>query len=182
MVRRLLDIRHERYRLIAARTDVFDGEIAVEHALALVSAYRRQKALAYRFEKDRRLSLLAGLLLDDLLAEHGLRERDMAYVEGKYGKPSFRDAGSYHFSLSHGGKMSVAALSQEPIGVDVERLSTFPRDIADPYEWTSMEAVGKALGTGIAGYVDQGNFAVPDGFGIEHVECDGYLICIALQL
>lgn len=181
MITRVLDIRAPRYRLIGALTGTFDADVSFEASLGNVSAHRRRKALAFRFEKDRRLSLLAGLLLDDLLQEHGLRERDMAYVENEHGKPALSAPVDWHFSLAHSHEMAVAALSSNPVGVDVEHLPSFAYDIADPSRWTIMEAVGKALGIGVGGYVDAAQFAVPDDFETEYLECGDYLVCVALQ-
>ena len=87
----------------------------------------------------------------------------------------------YHFSLAHSETMAAAGLAHDPVGVDVEHLQAFPSDIADPYEWTRMEAVGKALGTGVGVFADSGCFTVPEGFRIEHRECGDYLVCVALQ-
>lgn len=174
-----LDIRRGELRVVAALTDVFDGEIAFEEALAHVSGYRREKVRAYRFERDRRLSLLAGLLLDELLRERGLRERDMAYAEGDQGKPSFTEYPELHFSLAHSGEVAVAALADVPIGVDVERLVGFPRDIADPFAWTEMESVGKLFGTGVGVYVDSGDYRTPDDVAIEYFQARGHLVCLA---
>ena len=166
-------------RMVAATIGMFDGEVAFDEAIAQISQHRRAKALAYRFERDRRLSLLAGLLLDELLREHGLRECDMAYDESELGKPVFSAHPELQFSLAHGGEMAVAALAEQPVGVDVERLADFPRDIAEPHEWTEMESVGKLLGTGVGTYVDSGSYSAPAGVSVEHFQTCGHLICLA---
>lgn len=176
-----LDMGKAGPRVVAARIGAFDDGLDFDTALSGVSAVRRGKALAYRFDKDRRLSLLAGLLLDALLRERGLREHDMAYVIGEHGKPAFRDFPGLHFSLAHSGEMAVAALADAPIGVDVERLSDFPHEIAESREWTAMESVGKALGCGVGLFVDGGGFAIPQGMCVEHVDLGDYLVCVAVQ-
>ncbi len=154
-----------------------------QRALADVSAYRKRKVLSYRFASDRRLSLLAGMLLDDLLCERGLRERDMSYVVGVHGKPSFSDMPNVHFSLAHGGRMALAALADAPVGVDVECLDSFPYDLADPCAWTEMESVGKALGCGIADYLDRDAYVRPPDFEIRHIRIDdNHLACIAQRV
>ena len=180
-LRHELDIQRGGLRMVAAAIDVFDGEVAFDEALAQVSGHRRAKALAYRFEPDRQLSVLAGLLLDELLADYGLRERDMTYREGEQGKPTFADRADLHFSLAHSKQMAVAALAGVPVGVDVEYLPGFPRDIAEPYEWTEMESVGKLLGCGVGSFVDGATFHIPDGVTVAHTVLDDYLVCIAVQ-
>ena len=182
-MRHALDISCGAIRLVAADTTTFDAPGAYADALARVSEERRKKALSFRFEKDRRVSLLAGLLLNDLLSERGLAERDMEYVTGPHGKPAFAKEPGLHFSLAHSGLMAAAALAPFPVGVDIERLDGFPRDIADPQAWTAMEGAGKATGQGIGAYVDAGveTFSVPAGFRVEHYSCDGYLVCLAFD-
>lgn len=175
-----LDIRGDGYRVVAARADSFEDEAAFDAALTTMSEYRRGKVESYRFAKDRRLSLLVGVLLDELLRDLGLRERDMLYGETANGKPVFANHGDLHFNLAHSGNMAIAALSTSPIGVDVEHLPTFAYDVAEPYEWTKMESVGKLLGCGVGAFVDGAAFSVPDGVSVQHVELGDHLACIAL--
>ena len=175
------DKRGEGWRLIAAADDQIDTATAFDAALATVSDHRRSKALSFLFEKDRRTSLLAGLLLDELLKEAGLRERDMVYKVSDLGKPTFAEHEDLHFSLAHSSGMAVGALSAKPIGVDVERLPGFPTDIAEPYEWTEMESVGKLLGCGVGTYVDTGTYERPASVTVEHFVLGDYLVCIARE-
>lgn len=183
MTQLAIDITQQGCRAIGAFVDALDQPGAFEGALANASEHRRRKVTSFRFDKDRRLSLLAGALLDELLCERGLRERDRAYVEGERGKPAFADYPDLHFSLAHSGQMAVAALAETPAGIDVEFLPSFPRDLAEPYSWTEMEAVGKVLGCGVGDYVDGVAYTRPPGFEVTHVPIgDDYLICLAQQL
>lgn len=173
------DIRKAGWRLIAAEDDQIATSEAFSAALPLVSEHRRAKVLSFRFERDQRTSLLAGLLLDELLLERGLHERDMSYKVSELGKPTFADRADLHFSLAHSAGMAVAALSDAPLGVDVENLSSFPYDIAEPYAWTEMESVGKLLGCGVGTFVDSGNYARPANVAVEHFMLGEHLVCIA---
>lgn len=56
-----------------------------------LSAKRRQKIDGYRMEKDKLLSLGAGILIDKGLETFGLREANVRIAEGTYGKPYFPD-------------------------------------------------------------------------------------------
>ncbi len=85
-----------------------------------LSKERTAKAERCRFQKDRRLSLGAGYLLDIALKERGLSEREAAYTYGEHGKPYLKDCGLY-FNLSHSGTVAVAAVSDREIGVDVQK-------------------------------------------------------------
>ena len=176
-----LDMAVEGCRVIAAQVDELVQPEAFEVALNGVSPYRREKVLAFRFDKDRRLSLLAGLLLDELLRDRGLSERGMHYEVDALGKPRFREFDNLHFSLAHSGIVAAAALGEHPVGVDVECLSGFPNDITDPYTWTAMESVGKLTGEGVGVLVDEGTFEIPTGYIIEYRRIDDYLVCTALR-
>lgn len=87
-----------------------------------VSNYRRGKILNYHFAKDRILSLGVGWLLDSLLQNYGLRERDMVYEELENGKPIFSNYNHLHFNLSHSESYAVAAIGAIEVGVDIEHL------------------------------------------------------------
>ncbi len=93
-----------------------------EKVLAGLSAPRRQKAQACRRKKDRLLSLGAGVALDQALALHGLRERALETASGDWGKPWFPGRPDLHFNLSHSGFFAVCALSDAPVGVDIEQV------------------------------------------------------------
>lgn len=174
-----LDTRWNGCRIVGALVHRLVLPNAYEAALASVSSWRQRKAQSYRFRRDRCTSLLAGLLLDKLLRERGLRERDRSYVAGEQGKPAFSDCSELHFNVAHSGDMAVVALSAHPVGIDVESLSDFPYEVAEPYAWTEMESVGKLLGCGIGTFVDGAGYRRPEGVVVKHIMLDGYLVCVA---
>ena len=108
---------------------------ALDDALRQLSHYRREKVAPYRFERGKWLS--AGLLLDNMLMEHGLRERDMEYASGEHGKPLLLNHPELHFSLSHSGTLVACALGDEPVGVDVQTIVELRRGLV---EYTMSEA------------------------------------------
>ena len=95
---------------------------ALDDALKQLSHYRRDKAVRYRFDRGKWLSAGAGLLLDNMLMERGLRERDMQYVVGEHGKPAFANCPQLHFSISHSGTLVACAIASRPVGVDVQTI------------------------------------------------------------
>ncbi|MBQ2559234.1 MAG: 4'-phosphopantetheinyl transferase superfamily protein [Fibrobacter sp.] len=135
-----------------------------------MSAQRREQALKFRHENGRRLSLAVYLLLMD-----GLREEYGIQIPPEFdytaeGKPFILGRPDIHFSFSHSGNVALCALSDQPVGADVE----VPRKItpslvsytmndreheqinasADPalrflYFWTRKEALLKLTGEGI---------------------------------
>jgi len=105
------------------------------------------------------------------------------------GAPYLKDS-PYKISLSHKGDLQVLVLSRGKVGVDieevtvprnVERLSRLfhekekPTSLYDFYKvWTSKEAVGKLLGTGVttallSSYTE----------GVRHIDHGDYLIAVA---
>lgn len=104
------------------------------------------------------------LLLQTLLDE-GLTVSTVSYTET--GKPFFLES-SVHFSLSHSHGVCAVAISDKPIGVDVELIKTsysphlIERSLTagekDSFDgdfthiWCRKEAVAKMTGAGITGY------------------------------
>jgi len=131
-------------------------------AYALLSEERREKADFYRFPKDKMLSVVAGLYIK--------------LIEQSYGNVTADEKGKLHaagveFNLSHSGHYVAFAVSDRPVGVDIEavgrnmdiarRVMTEEeyKDYIDTVEdkdredvfirmWTAKESYMKALGLG----------------------------------
>lgn len=154
--------------------DIFGFDLG--EALAEVPKERREKALRFRFERDRRLCVAAWRLLRRALREvYGIDEPPrMAELPG--GKPYLPDHPGIHFNLSHCREAAACVVAEKPVGIDVESiapvdpavagrvLSAAERDrlaaVADPATefavlWTRKEALVKLRGTGI----DDGSLA-----------------------
>lgn len=112
----------DRCQVMAASVNALASSELLEAALWRLSKYRRDKTLRYRYDKGKMLSAGAGLLLDNMLMDRGLRERDMVYIEGEHGKPAFLNHPNLHFNLSHSDTLVACALSDTPVGVDVQHL------------------------------------------------------------
>ncbi|MBR0023707.1 MAG: 4'-phosphopantetheinyl transferase superfamily protein [Muribaculaceae bacterium] len=119
---------------------------ALVDALPQLSQYRREKVMRYRFDRGKWLSAGAGLLLDNMLREHGLCERDMTYVEGEHGKPAFASHPELHFNLSHSATLVACALGDRPMGVDVQQFvdprPSLVRYVMSDQEIEALEALG----------------------------------------
>ena len=90
-----------------------------------IPPWRQAYILRYKRAEDRRRSLGAWRLMEDMLAERGFRAREVA-VDAQ-GKPYC--AGVF-FSLSHAGDLALCAVSDAPIGCDIERVKDAPFEIA----------------------------------------------------
>lgn len=130
---------------------------------------RREKVMRFRFGKDRRLCLGAGLLAAFMLRRAGAE--DLRLVFSEHEKPSLAAYPDLHFNLSHSGTLAVCAVSDRPLGVDTEVLTAYNPDVAalcfQPREiawlerqpnrglaftrlWTRKESWLKYLGTGLS--------------------------------
>ncbi len=140
------------------------------HALTLLSPQRREYLMRFRNETSRRAGAAAYLLLCKGLRElYGITQPPL-FTFGAHGKPFLADHPQIHFSLSHCREAAVCAISDRPIGIDVESPRSFspsllsytmsPEEVesirsdADPTMaflrlWTRKEAAFKLQGTGI---------------------------------
>ncbi len=147
------------------------GSDDLEAAYRVVSSQRREHALRYHFERDRKLSVIAYLLLmKGLEMEFGITEPvELAFNE--HGKPYMPAHSDIYFSLSHCPKGAGCALSTRPVGFDIERVKPVTEALvkyccdeaeqariasaADPGRlfielWTQKESYVKLTGRGIA--------------------------------
>ena len=95
-------------------------ELDIGLALQRVSAQRREAALRYVRENDRKLSLAAYLLLQEALEkEYGITEPPV-FAFGHNGKPVLRDYPQIHFNLSHCARAALCVVGDMPVGCDIE--------------------------------------------------------------
>ncbi len=92
-----------------------------------ISEYRKNKISKLRYDKDKRLSLAAGILLSDALKSYGISEKNCRYKVSEFGKPYLGDYPDINFSLSHSGDLAALIIGRDGIcGIDVERIKHFP--------------------------------------------------------
>ena len=174
-------------------------ELDIETALSEVSAQRREKALKFRHEKGRRLSLAVYLLLKKgLREEFGITENPV-FSYSPEGKPFLPDHPDIHFSFSHSGTVALCAIDRVPVGADVEvprkitpELTTYTMNdeevsritaSEDPQMaflslWTKKEAVLKLTGEGIRNNM-KNVLTDSDTYLIETVTTKNYIFSIA---
>ena len=104
----------------------------LKKAYPLVSRNRQEKIDFYRFDKDKKLSAGAYLLLKKLLS--GENVADPIFKNQRFGKAYISNHENIHFNLSHSGEMVLCAISDMEIGVDIEyNDSKIDLDIAKHY-------------------------------------------------
>ena len=149
------------------------SEQTVARLLPLVSPQRREQALRYQHTFGQFACLQSYLMLSQLLAEWGRAHHTPlhptpTFLYNDYGAP-YIEGGPY-FSISHCKTAIAVAVSENPIGIDIEGIRTFKpelmRKTMSPAEqqrisssatpevefirlWTQKEALLKLQGTGI---------------------------------
>jgi len=114
--------------MIYIDSHIWDFDLA--EALAAVSPQRRQYALRYHHERDRRLCLAAyRLLRQALLREYGITDWPLFNYDHN-GKPSLARFPSIHFSLSHCCDAVACAVSDQPVGIDIETFEHYSEEVA----------------------------------------------------
>lgn len=132
-----------------------------ETMLRLLPPERAQRLLRLKDEEKRREPLCAYLiLLMALMEQYGWRELpEIAVTE--HGKPFFPAHPEVHFNLSHTSGAVLVGLSDQPIGVDIEKVRPVSQRAmqriakaatAEEFfqSWVRREARAKRSGTGIS--------------------------------
>ncbi|MCR5026927.1 MAG: 4'-phosphopantetheinyl transferase superfamily protein [Methanobrevibacter sp.] len=108
------------------------SDLNLSKAYKLLPKSRRDKMNKFKFDKDKRLSAGAYLLLDKLLKEEKITQPN--FKIGIYGKAYISNHENIHFNLSHSGKMVLCAISDMEVGVDIEYIDpTIDLNIAKHY-------------------------------------------------
>ena len=149
--------------------DIWDFDL--DAALAEISDQRREQAVRFKHELGQRLCVLAYRLLKQGLSEvYGIEENPI-FEYNEHGKPSIVGHPEICFNLSHCKEAAVCAISDRPVGVDVESVRSFNDSLvrytmndeeirqieaAEDWAvafirlWTKKEAALKLIGTGIS--------------------------------
>ena len=97
---------------------------------------RRAKADRFRFEKDKRLSVAAGALLQYALQMENVWEPSIDVTSN--GKPYLVGQERMYFNLCHSEGMVMCAIAEKEVGCDVEKKAVLDRRLAE-YVMTEHE-------------------------------------------
>jgi 4'-phosphopantetheinyl transferase len=157
-------LRDDEIHVWFVRTD----SIALDNLVPLLDDGERRRADCFRFEKDRRHSIVARGALRLLLGRYLFADpHEFRFATGPQGKPHLA-ANELEFNVSHSsGMVALAFTRSAPIGIDIEseeraldpeplaRRNFAPSEVAAGIEdfftiWTRKEAVIKAAGGGLS--------------------------------
>ena len=146
------------------------NEYSIENLKPLVSSDRYTAAMRFRFDEDKKRTLLAHALLAYAVRQnHPDMVLPLSTQADEYGKPHLyinKGQDEIHFSLSHSGDHSVCVLADSPVGIDIEKSGDNKEDIASRFFhkedlkyindsesffriWTLKESYIKAVGLGM---------------------------------
>jgi len=96
---------------------------ALARAATLLSEEETRRVEAFRFDSDRRMSLVARAALRALLGQSlGVDPRSLRFVTGEHGKPALA-GGEVEFNVSHSaGHVAIAISGSGAIGIDIESM------------------------------------------------------------
>ena len=122
------------------------AEFDLESALPLLDPSRREEALRYRSRSLQVQCSAAWLLLKRAIKEVFDINEMPAIVTGEHGKPYFIDFPDIHFNLSHCREAVACAVSNRPVGIDIESVRTPLNQSVARYVLTDdeLEAVNNA--------------------------------------
>ncbi|WP_160165675.1 4'-phosphopantetheinyl transferase family protein [Clostridium botulinum] len=101
----------------------------------IISVERREKIKKYYFDKDKKHSLIAEILLRySLKTRFNISKSEIQFIKNSFGKPLLKNFEKIHFNLSHSGDWAVCGVNYGyPIGVDVEQIKEINLQIAESF-------------------------------------------------
>lgn len=115
-------------KLYVADISSLPDPLSVPEVLQTLPLERQKRIHNMKQEKSRKQSMGVGLLLQKVLALYHMQDSDVFVDE--HGKPKVE---GLEFSLSHSGNLVLCAVSEEPVGCDIERLREAPKGVAERY-------------------------------------------------
>lgn len=139
---------------------------------SLMSEEKQRRVDRFRFENDKKRTIVGEMLARKTISEWcNVEPESIVFSTKEYGKPYAKNL-SVEFNISHSDNMVLCAVSDVPVGVDIEKIR--PVDISvikrvcnnDELEyvlqdnsykrffeiWTFKEAYFKCIGTGITNF------------------------------
>lgn len=87
----------------------------------VISQHRRQKILSCKNAEARTEMLRTAYVLAHGFAHFGIKEKDVIYGSGEYGKPFALNYPDIKFSITHSKDMTIIAFYEKEIGIDCEK-------------------------------------------------------------
>ena len=109
-----------------------DNDQLFEFFMQSADICRKNKIDSLKFDDDKKRSLAAFILLRHALKVEGYSTNKLSLEYGEYGKPYLTD-NSFYFNLSHSGNYVTCAISDQEVGVDIEKTRDVDLKLAELY-------------------------------------------------
>lgn len=173
--------------------DVTDAEF--DAFFALLDGKKKERLLRYKNIRDRKLSVCAEMLAKKAIAEKfAVLPREVIISAKESGQP-FCENFDIYLSISHSGDYAVCAVSNTPVGIDIQKIVPYNQKTAQKVcsrtelekiknsedfikLWTKKEAVLKMQGTGVIGSMKY----CLDGQKVKTVRFSDYFVSICEEI
>ncbi|MGE5422413.1 MAG: 4'-phosphopantetheinyl transferase family protein [Ignavibacteriales bacterium] len=106
----------------------------IQQFLGYVSDTKHLHIQSFRDRRDAKGTLFAELMVRALACERlGIRNSQVEFIRGSYGKPALDSVEGFEFNLSHSGDWVVCVIDDALVGIDVQRIEKTDLDIARTY-------------------------------------------------
>ena len=110
--------------------------------LPYVSTKKQERINNFYLKQDAYNCLLGDLLVrTEICRITGLKNKQLKFSIDAYGKPFFANNLSLHFNISHSGDYVACALSDQPVGIDIEVIKSAVDSRVAKRFFTSEETV-----------------------------------------
>ncbi len=146
-----------------------------------MSDKRKKEVASMKVEQKKKLRIAADALCRKTISDYcGIAPEEITFGYSEKGKPFAKDL-PVHFSISHSGDYAVCAVSENEIGIDIEKIRPVNQRVADKFAtekekeyilsssngffeiWTLKEAYFKCIGTGLGKNIKDVSFEISDG-------------------
>ncbi len=168
-----------------------------------MSSERKEAVSSIKISRKRKSKIIADALCRKAINEYcGVNPEDIVFKYNRYGKPYVKNI-PVHFSISHSGNYVVCAVSENEIGIDIEKIRDIDSRICKRFAteaeadyissnqnrifeiWTLKEAYFKCIGTGLTSDIKNISFDISgenincseNGFKLSFTDIDKNYIC-----
>ena len=162
----------------------------------IMSDERKKEVASMKVEHKKKLRIAADALCRKTISDYcSVSPEEIIFGYGEKGKPYVKGL-PVCFSISHSGDYAVCVVSDEEIGIDIEKIRPINKRVADKFAtekekeyilsssngffeiWTLKEAYFKCIGTGLGKDIKEVSFDISDNniafskSGYEFTFCD----------
>ncbi len=107
--------------------------------LESVGEQQKKQILKYKYEADRMRALYGKIMIRELLEKKfHLRKEEQIIERTSYGKPYISNLNNIHFNISHSGDWVLCGVGENELGLDIEYIGKYHKDIVERY-FTTQE-------------------------------------------